>query len=109
MTSTIIHLNSQNGMMKQTNLFPSILGLYFTRASGLLGLLLNMVDEISMQIYRADSLVVIIRDYEFFDGDNIEAMDEWCWQTFGYHPRAGMIMTFREPSHTTWFVLKYGQ
>jgi len=39
--------------------------------------------RISCLVY---SLVVIIRDYEFFDGDTTEEMDEWCWQTFGYHP-----------------------
>jgi len=57
---------------------------------------------------QADSLVVIIRDYEFFDGDTTEDMDEWCWQTLGYHPREGMVLTFREPSHTNWFMLRWG-
>jgi hypothetical protein len=63
-------------------------------------------DEILMKLLQADSLVVILTDFAYFR--DTEALDEWCWQTFGYHPRTGMVMTFREPSHTNWFMLRWG-
>ena len=60
-----------------------------------------------MKVLHADSLVVILTDYVYFL-DITKAVDEWCWQTFGYHPREGMVLTFREPSHTNWFILRWG-
>jgi len=58
------------------------------------------------KFHRADSLVIILTDFVYF-ADNAEAVDEWCWQTLGYHPREGMILTFRKPSHTTLFMLRW--
>jgi hypothetical protein len=60
-----------------------------------------------MVVNQTDNLVVVLTDFAYF-ADNEEAVDEWCWQTFGYRPRVGMVMTFREPSHTNWFILKWG-
>jgi hypothetical protein len=49
--------------------------------------------------------VVILTNFVYFQ--DTEALDEWCRQTFGYHPRKGIVLTFRKPSHTTLFVLKW--
>jgi hypothetical protein len=64
----------------------------------------SMQDHVS-KFHQADSLVVILTDFAYFL--DTEALDEWCWQTFEYHPRTGTVLTFREPSHTTLFVLKW--
>ena len=64
-----------------------------------------VLNEILMKLLQADSLVVILTDFAYFA--DTEALDEWCWQTFGYHPREGVVLTFREPSHTDWFVLRW--
>jgi hypothetical protein len=56
-----------------------------------------------MRFQIIDSRVVMIVDYMFY----IEEIDEWCWQQFGYHPREGMIMTFRNEKDISLFLLRW--
>jgi hypothetical protein len=59
-----------------------------------------------MRFSGVDNKVLIIYDYHFY-GDHQEEIDEWCWQTFGYHPREGMVMTFRSEQDVTWFLSRW--
>ena len=56
---------------------------------------------------KADSRVVIIagawQEYSVLQ----EEIDEWCWQTFSYHPREGMCLTFKDVKDIEWFLLRW--
>jgi len=56
---------------------------------------------------KADSRVVIIagawQEYAVWQ----EEIDEWCWQTFSYHPREGMYLTFKDEKDIEWFLLRW--
>jgi hypothetical protein len=48
----------------------------------------------------------MIVDYRFY-GSGENEIDEWCWQQFGYHPREGMIMTFKDERDISLFMLRW--
>lgn len=52
------------------------------------------------------NLTAIIIDYIWYS-DNIDKIDSWSEETFGYQPREGMVLTFQEESHKIWFILKW--
>lgn len=59
-----------------------------------------------LRFYKQDSSVVIISDYMFY-GSKQEEIDEWCWQRLGYHPRTGMVLTFKKESDMALFLLRW--
>jgi len=59
-----------------------------------------------MKFQILDSRVVMIVDYMFY-GSGENEIDEWCWQQFGYHPREGMIMTFKDERDISLFMLRW--
>lgn len=59
-----------------------------------------------VKFIRADSRVVIISDWRSYLLEE-EAIDEWCWQTFEYHPREGMVLTFRNDADINVFLLRW--
>lgn len=59
-----------------------------------------------VRFFKADSRVVIVFDYKFY-AEREEEIDEWCWQAFDYHPREGLVLTFRNESDTNMFLLRW--
>jgi hypothetical protein len=50
--------------------------------------------------------MLIISDYKYY-ADHTEEIDEWCQETFGYYPRTGMIITFKDEQHLSWFLARW--
>lgn len=48
----------------------------------------------------------IIVDYSWY-ADRVLEIDSWNLKTFGYQPRKGMYLTFKEDSHKMWFILRW--
>lgn len=48
-----------------------------------------------------------IMDYNWYSDRELE-VDTWCLDTFGYQPRKGMVLTFRQESDKMWFALRWG-
>jgi hypothetical protein len=59
-----------------------------------------------MKFQIQDSRVIYILDYRYY-GSKVDEIDEWCWQQFSYHPREGMVMTFRNENNMSLFLLKW--
>ena len=57
--------------------------------------------------------VIFSWDREMLEGrtkesrEKREEIDEWCWQTFSYHPREGMCLTFKDEKDIEWFLLRW--
>lgn len=45
-------------------------------------------------------------DYSWYSNRELE-IDTWCLDTFGYQPRKGMVLTFRQESDKMWFILRW--
>ena len=48
----------------------------------------------------------IIVNYGWY-ADRVLEIDSWSLKTFGYQPREGMYLTFKEDSHKMWFILRW--
>ena len=48
----------------------------------------------------------IIVDYSWY-ADRVLEIDSWNLKTFGYQPREGMYLKFKEDSHKMWFILRW--
>ena len=48
----------------------------------------------------------IIVDYSWY-ADRVLEVDSWSLKTFGYQPRDGMSLTFKEESHKMFFFLRW--
>jgi hypothetical protein len=59
-----------------------------------------------VKFIKADSKCVIISDWRSY-AIMEEAIDEWCWQTFSYHPRTGMVLTFKNEADMNIFLLMW--
>ena len=55
---------------------------------------------------KVDDRVVVIANWQFYVMLE-EDIDEWCWQTFSYHPREGMVLTFRNEADINMFLLRW--
>lgn len=47
-----------------------------------------------------------IMDYSWYYDRELE-IDTWCLDAFGYQPREGMALTFRQESDKMWFMLRW--
>ena len=61
-----------------------------------------------VKFIKADSKSLIIADWRSYDASLEEEMDEWCWQSFSYHPRKGMVLTFKDEADMNMFLLAWG-
>lgn len=57
-----------------------------------------------MKFITLDPRTVLIVDHMYYE---LEEIDEWLWQNLDYHPRDGMIVTFRSEPEMTHFLLKW--
>jgi hypothetical protein len=60
-----------------------------------------------VKFVRGDSKSLVIADWRAYDVSLEEEMDEWCWQTFSYHPRTGMVLTFKTEADMNIFLLAW--
>ena len=60
-----------------------------------------------VKFVRGDSKTLIIADWRAYDVSMEEEVDEWCWQTFSYHPRTGMVLTFKDENDMNMFLLRW--
>lgn len=50
--------------------------------------------------------VLVIHDYVFY-AEHEEEIGKWCWQTFNYHPKRGLVMSFRNEQDAGWFLARW--
>lgn len=50
---------------------------------------------------------LLIKDYIWYIA-NLDTVEDWCQETFGYCKRDGMVLTFNQPEHTMLFMLMWG-
>jgi len=61
----------------------------------------------SSKFYRLDNeCILIITDINYFMY-RYDEIDNWCYNTFGYHPREGIVLTFVSESDMMFFMLKF--
>ena len=48
----------------------------------------------------------IIVNYHWY-AERVSEIDSWSLKTFGYQPREGMSLTFKEESHKMFFFLRW--
>ena len=59
-----------------------------------------------MRLIFAHDLNVIIADYSWY-AEREDEIDSWSLEAFGYQPRTGMVLTFRQDCDKMWFTLRW--
>lgn len=49
---------------------------------------------------------ILINDYRWY-AKKQDQIDKWCYETYQYLPRTGMILSFRTKQDMTFFILRW--
>lgn len=59
-----------------------------------------------MKFIRVTNTCLIIADYQFY-APLTETIDNWCYKTYKYHPRQGLVLNFSNEKDMTFFLLQW--